>query len=158
MPLNVLTPESRNTLAIQDQYGQFQVGGPIGINDIKGAIARDPFMQGLGGVIADIVPGSAQTRSVDRINALQEDRSLLEERPIANVLNMAEQGTEYAGLAADAFPALKGLGIAASSLIPFMMRRAKPLTGLAKYANTMKQGGSIGDMTILKRNGESVGD
>jgi len=136
---NNLLPHN-NALVRRNPYGQIQVGGPIGWRDIR----AQPFPGAE--LLADIIPGSAQERSLGRLNALAEERSLLEERPIRNVLNRAEAGAEYAGLAADAFPALKGLGIAASTLIPFMMRSGK-LGKTAKYAKGMR--GSVGKVDDL---------
>ncbi len=120
---NALAPPGRNALAMQDRYGRFQVGGPIGWQDVKG--------QGFPGaeILADIIPFSAQERAIDHINTLLKEEGMT---PIRNVLNKAEMGLEGAGLVADILPGVKAATMTLGPLVAAMAQRGGRLSKLAK--------------------------
>ncbi len=132
----------KRTVARTNQFGEIEIGGEIGASDVLNEF--DASMQPAAEIIADVVPGSAQERSVGRLSDLVDERAGLEDRPIRGVLNSAEIGLEGLGLAADLAPGLKALGLGGAALASIMARRTSPLSGLATAPQARLQQGVIG--------------
>ena len=132
---NNLNRVPANALARRDAFGRVLVGGPIGLRDIT----SQPFPGAE--FIADIIPGSAQERSINR---LQDQYAAYQnaERPLTKALRAADMALEGSGLAADLFPAIKAGAATASFLLPMMARHNEAMSGIARALK--KQRGIIG--------------
>ena len=132
-----------------NQFGEIEIGGDIEASDVSNE--ADKVLSPFAGVVADVLPGSAQVRSYERLGDLADERDTLEDRPIRYGLNLAETALEGAGFAADIMPGLKALGIAGAALVPMMARRTKSLSGLATAPQANRMTGTIGS-----KGGESL--
>ena len=137
MSHNTLAPASRNSFT--DEALRF-ARNPIGY------MIPDQYEQTAAEITADILPGTGHQRGYNR---MVEAMSRETDRPIRNILNKAEAGLEGAGLVADFIPGLKAAGVAAGSILPWMMRGQKNMNR-GKFG----QGGMVagkGNMVVAAR-------
>ena len=127
MSHNTLAPQSRNSFT--DEALRF-ARNPIGY------MIPDQYEQQAAEITADILPGTGHQRGYNR---MVEAMSRETDRPIRNILNKAEGALEGAGLVADFIPGLKAAGVAAGSILPWMMRGQKNLN-----AGKFGQAGIVG--------------
>ena len=132
--------------ARQDQFGRFKVGGDLTIDDL--GVELDDQLSPHAEAIADVVPGSAQQRSIGRIESLVDERSDLEGRPLRQATNAADIALEGAGLAADFIPELKAGAAGIAGLVTVMALRGKKSTA-GTIESLLKQGGNVSTGTPM---------
>ncbi|MCP5012450.1 MAG: hypothetical protein GY942_20920 [Aestuariibacter sp.] len=110
----------------------------------------EPIRKPVGEIAADIIPVSAQQRSIERSGGILERMQDPNTSTIGKVLSGADLTLEGAGLAADVVPGLKaaGVGLASlGSLIPMMARKGDIGSSIA--AALKGQRGTIGQADNL---------
>ena len=57
--------EDYGTLPIMNEYGGFQVGGSIGVGDVRHQFDTDPLTPAAAGMVEDVMPLAGDLRSVN---------------------------------------------------------------------------------------------
>lgn len=122
-------PEGMPTNIMTSVINRHSMPGQL-LHSIMNPKALEPYRETASEIAKDILPVSSQIRSIDRIQ--EAYGQIGKGTPIGDILRAADIALEGLGLSADVVPFAKAGAIAASSLLPMMIRRVDKIPGVMK--------------------------